>query len=333
MDGVTFDSNSNTRVILDISAQFAREWLSCYEGDEHTHAAIFFNNLDEIVMLDRSGKVEELQTSLFSNQLDRCLVVLDEAHTRGTDLKLLVNYQAAVTLGANLIKDRLVQACVRMRKLGKGQTVDSTTDKITVSDVLCWVITETWFNLRRAARQFMEDEAQSFNIQYRLQQAHSSISSLLDRVESHIAEEFDRRCQDFRLTELRTSSPQEEQERELLPETEQERQIERPPPAEPAIHHIHPSLVELVIRGLFLGKGIAFNPAFKALSKTSAANHLDINEFPHNIWVTRNFATTVKGEFGSTNYSDSFQQPVHYILTYKAKSSSIDLIIISPYEA
>lgn len=149
-----------------------------------------------------------------------------------------------------------------MRKLGKGQTVEfcipreieqkilqlrnresSTTDKITVSDVLCWVITETWFDLRRAvplwlnqgvrfyqqqapwhalglfshhetrlawARQFMEDEAQSFNVRYRPQQAHSSISSLLDRVESHVAEEFDRCCQEFGLMELRTSSLQEE---------------------------------------------------------------------------------------------------------------------------
>lgn len=127
MDGVTFDSksllqlvvnlSSNTRVILDVGAQvidlnnleFAREWLSRYEGDEHTHAAIFFNDLDEIVVLDRSGKVEELQTSPFADQLDQCLVFLDEAHTRGTDLKLPVNYQAAVTLGANLTKDRLVQ--------------------------------------------------------------------------------------------------------------------------------------------------------------------------------------------------------------------------------
>lgn len=78
---------------------------------------------------------------------------------------------------------------------------------------------------------------------------------------------------------------------------------------------------------------MAFNPAFKALSETSAANHLDVNEFPHNIWVTRDFATTVKGEFGSTNYSDSFQRPVQWILTHKAKSSCIGLVIISPYEA
>jgi hypothetical protein len=53
--------------------------------------------------------VEHLQTSPYADQLDVCLVFLDEAHTRGTDLKLPDNYRAAVTLGANLTKDRLVQ--------------------------------------------------------------------------------------------------------------------------------------------------------------------------------------------------------------------------------
>ncbi|KAJ4176651.1 hypothetical protein NW767_015379 [Fusarium falciforme] len=115
LDMVT-NMDSNTRVILDVGAQvieftnfeFSKEWLKCYEGDEHTQAVIFFNDSDEIVVLDRSGKVEELQTSPFADQLDQCLVFFDEAHTRGTDLRLPANYQAAVTLGASLTKDRLL---------------------------------------------------------------------------------------------------------------------------------------------------------------------------------------------------------------------------------
>ena len=47
--------------------------------------------------------------SSFAQQMDECLVYLDEAHTRGTDLKLPTNYRAAVTLGPDLTKDRLVQ--------------------------------------------------------------------------------------------------------------------------------------------------------------------------------------------------------------------------------
>ncbi|KAF7555952.1 hypothetical protein G7Z17_g1782 [Cylindrodendrum hubeiense] len=403
MNSATFDSksllqlvanlSSNTRVILDVGAQvidlnnleFARKWLSCYEGDEHTQAAIFFNELDELVVLDRFGKIEELQVSPFADQLDECLVFLDEAHTRGTDLRLPAYYQAAVTLGANLTKDRLVQACMRMRKLGKGQTVvfcipreierkilllrnreSSTADPITASDVLCWVITETCLDLRRAvplwlnqgvrfyqqqaswdalrpssdpetmlacARQLMEDEAQSLSVRYRPQQAHSTISSLINRIDVDVARKFNHRCQAFGLTELRSSTLQEEQERELSPETEEERQIERPPPVQPAIHDVHPSLVQLVTRGLFSGEGTAFSPSFKTLSRTSAANHFELDEFKHSIWTTHDFATTVKGHFGSDNYSDSFQRPVQWVLALKNKSRGIALIIISPYEA
>jgi hypothetical protein len=76
---------------------------------DQTQAVIFFSDTDELSVLDRKGHIEPLQTSSFAKQLDVCLVFLDEAHTRGTDLTLPEYYQAAVTLGANLTKDRLVQ--------------------------------------------------------------------------------------------------------------------------------------------------------------------------------------------------------------------------------
>jgi len=52
--------------------------------------------------------MESLMISPFAKQMDQCLVFLDEAHTRGTDLKLPTSYRAAVTLGPDLTKDRLV---------------------------------------------------------------------------------------------------------------------------------------------------------------------------------------------------------------------------------
>ncbi|KAI3589065.1 hypothetical protein IWW34DRAFT_826868 [Fusarium oxysporum f. sp. albedinis] len=168
--------SSRIRVILDVDAQivdrtnleFCKEWLKCYNGDNHTRAVVFFDDSDNIMVLNRSGKVEELQGSPFADQLDQCLVFLDEAHTRGTDLRLPTNYRAAVTLGANLTKDRLAQTCMRMRKLGKGQSVEFCIPReieqkiirltgrartapcsLTVSDVLCWAISETCQSLRR----------------------------------------------------------------------------------------------------------------------------------------------------------------------------------------
>jgi hypothetical protein len=125
------DMKPQIRVILDVGAsileltniEVAKEWLKISSHDE-IEAVVFVNDDDELSVLDRTSKVEILQTSPFASRLDVCLVYLDEAHTRGIDLKL-PNYRAAVTLGANLTKDRLVQACMRMRKLGKGQSVVS----------------------------------------------------------------------------------------------------------------------------------------------------------------------------------------------------------------
>lgn len=161
------------RVILDVGAQIlelnnhqvAERWLSM--SDIHTtKAVIFFNNNEELSVMDRNGRIEPLQISPFANQPEICLVYLDEAHTRGTDIKLPRHYRAAVTLGANLTKDKLVQACMRMRKLGRGQSVvfcipaeiqtkirecNSIPPNVAIAvrDVLCWAISETWDDLRR----------------------------------------------------------------------------------------------------------------------------------------------------------------------------------------
>ncbi|KAI0595401.1 hypothetical protein F4775DRAFT_605075 [Biscogniauxia sp. FL1348] len=176
------------QVILDVGAQIlemtnsqlAKAWLKRIPQDHKKEAVIFFDDNDDICVLDRHECIEKLQTSPYCQQLDLCLVFLDEAHTRGTDLKLPKDYRAAVTLGAGLTKDRLVQACMRMRKLGQGQSVvfcvseeigakitslkgvtndesritlpARTTDdhKIQVLDVLAWTIWETFADLRRS---------------------------------------------------------------------------------------------------------------------------------------------------------------------------------------
>ena len=111
------------RVVLDVGAQilelsnleFARKWLASVANDSHTKAAVFFDDDDELCVLDRKDQVEKLQTSPFAKQLDLCLVFLDESHTRGTDLRFPIHYRAAVTLGANLTKDKLVQGTYHPR--------------------------------------------------------------------------------------------------------------------------------------------------------------------------------------------------------------------------
>lgn len=108
------------QVILDVGAQIlelgnvkvAARWLQLHP-DDHVQAAIYVNDNDELSVIDRKGRIELLQTSSYAVQLDVCLVFLDEAHTRGIDLKLPEHYRAAVTLGAILTKDRMVQGTFR----------------------------------------------------------------------------------------------------------------------------------------------------------------------------------------------------------------------------
>ncbi|TFA98909.1 hypothetical protein CCMA1212_009268 [Trichoderma ghanense] len=381
------------RVILDVGAQiieldnlqFAQRWLDSNQDKLTVQAVVFFNDADELTVIDRSGKTEPLQLSPFASQLDQCLVFLDEAHTRGTDLRLPPDYQAAVTLGANLTKDKLVQACMRMRKLGKGQSVvfcipreieqkilmqrgseSSESGKITVSDVLCWTISETWLDLRRTvplwltqgvrfydqvalwernsafdsscddtvwAKQFLEAEAQSLDFRYRPRAALES-SQLVQRAGPEMMVEFEKRCQEFGLKELHSSSLQEEQERELSPETEREREVEPPPKLEPRAHSCHDDLVHFVEHGKFPTCFTAFRPAFYALRGTSAAEHFDMSDYPSSIWATQDFCETVMMNDTLDNVTDLFQRPVQWILTSSDADNVIDqVVIISPWEA
>jgi hypothetical protein len=104
------------RVVLDVGAlvlelrnhEMARNWLNQVSPID-AHAVVFFDDHDELVVLSRDDRVEPLLISPFAKHLDQCLVYLDEAHTRGTDLKLPTSYRAAVTLSLRLTKDRLVQ--------------------------------------------------------------------------------------------------------------------------------------------------------------------------------------------------------------------------------
>ncbi|CZR56441.1 uncharacterized protein PAC_06329 [Phialocephala subalpina] len=155
------------RVLLDVGAQLlednekiATSWLGRV-APEDAQAVIFFHDNDDIFVLNREGIKEPLLVSPFAKQIDRCLVYLDEAHTRGTDLKMPADYRAIVTLGPDLTKDRLTQACKRLRKLGNGQSVifcaplevqskilecsgKKDAKLIEVEDVLLWTVRNSW---------------------------------------------------------------------------------------------------------------------------------------------------------------------------------------------
>lgn len=123
-----------------------RHWLTL---KKNVSAGVFFDDSDHLTVLSRDGSTQSFASSPFRQQLENCIVYLDDAHTRGTDLKLPSGYRAAVTLGPKVTKDRLVQGrvsslfllssfvlilfltpfhpvcagCMRMRKLASGQSV------------------------------------------------------------------------------------------------------------------------------------------------------------------------------------------------------------------
>ncbi|KAF9882671.1 hypothetical protein FE257_005656 [Aspergillus nanangensis] len=115
-------------VIIDVGAwilearndYIAQYWLSVTPA---AAGALFYDDNDEAIVIDREGNTERLLASPFRHRMEKCLVFLDQEHERGVDLKLPRNYRAAVTLGPRLTKDRLVQACSRMQGLGNGQSV------------------------------------------------------------------------------------------------------------------------------------------------------------------------------------------------------------------
>jgi hypothetical protein len=103
--------------ILDLSnRQVATAWLEIYRD---TAGAIYFDDNDELMILTRNGTIVPMRSSPLCQQLDHCVVYLDHAHTRGTDINLPIGSWAAVTLGPKVTKDTLVQGWFRWDGVAK----------------------------------------------------------------------------------------------------------------------------------------------------------------------------------------------------------------------
>ncbi|KAF4963149.1 hypothetical protein FSARC_8814 [Fusarium sarcochroum] len=117
------------RVLIDAGAhvlemsndQLAVAWLDIYHDAQ---GAVYFDSNSRIMVRARFQKAPvPLLASPFAENLEQCVVYIDEAHTRGTDLKLPVHARGAVTLGLGQTKDHTVQAAMRLRQLGSTQSV------------------------------------------------------------------------------------------------------------------------------------------------------------------------------------------------------------------
>jgi hypothetical protein len=103
------------RILIDAGAyvlerdnqDLAKEWLS---KDTQAKAAVYFGVDNRAWVRYRiSDKRVPLIATPFADSLDECLVYLDEAHTRGVDLKLPTFARGALTLALGQTKDHTVQ--------------------------------------------------------------------------------------------------------------------------------------------------------------------------------------------------------------------------------
>ncbi|KAI1947456.1 hypothetical protein LOZ57_003184 [Ophidiomyces ophidiicola] len=159
------------RVLIDSGAQIlemdnktlAREWLKI---DYEVSAALYFDSENKPIVLYRNGAQTPLLASPYADDLEGCLVYLDEAHTRGTDLKMPPNAVGALTLGLGQTKDHTVQAAMRLRQLGTTQSVvfcappevhqsildlqgKQNGDRLDSRDVVCWLLKQTCLGIEQ----------------------------------------------------------------------------------------------------------------------------------------------------------------------------------------
>jgi len=118
----------NIKILIDAGAQIlehdnrslAKAWLDI---DTDASACVFFAQDHRAFVLYRTNRCTPLLASPFAENMEKCLVYIDESHCRGTDLKLPPYARAALTLGQHLTKDALTQAAMRLRLLGQSQSV------------------------------------------------------------------------------------------------------------------------------------------------------------------------------------------------------------------
>ncbi len=157
---------------------------------------------------------------------------------------------------------------------------------------------------------------------------HSVIEEPLIRRAQQLAD-IRAKCQEFDVVSFNTATLHEEQERELSPENERERQVELPAPSKPQKHCVHPDVRRFVKDGVLIQSSDAFRLAFDTLRNTTARDYYE-STWPKGLVVTTDFAQTVQAS--DEQALDSYLRPVHWIASCKQRGRT-SCVVLSPYEA
>ena len=108
-------------LILEMSNEdFSKAWLRTRDDME---AVAYFDSFNMIKVATQDGEIVTYGATSYSSDMSKCLLYLDDIHTRGSDFVLPQDTKAMLTLGKGMPKDKFIQACMRMRQLGNGQSL------------------------------------------------------------------------------------------------------------------------------------------------------------------------------------------------------------------
>ena len=195
--------------------------------------------------------------------------------------------------------------------------------------------------MTNAAKRLLEPEAKSLDERYGLTHQGSEEAVLLhgrndislQGREDHVQAIRDK-CRSFGMGSFNSAKLHEEQERELSPENEKERELERPQSAKPLAHKVYPDVKCFIITGKLSLGSRAFQPAFSVMECTSAGRYFEKDAWSARLLVTRDFALTVEAAAGQN--LDAYLRPVHWIAIPKLQSAITMppyAVILSPFEA
>ena len=179
-------------------------------------------------------------------------------------------------------------------------------------------------------------EVESLSLEQRYGIERSTFSKMLSTSEELVGKwqkelvAIRAKCKDFRAYDFQSSALTQEQERELSPEMEQERQEEKPPRLLPLQHNFHPAIRRYISTGTIDPQSPALVDAFKSLKATSAKECIEETAWPEDVLISLDQSRTV--QLAKADHQDFYLRPVNWILTSKM-GGTFPLIIISPFEA
>jgi len=141
------------------AARYAAETI----GSGRHRGIVFFSRKTNTwnVLEMESQRILALASSSLSEA--ECFVIFDESHCRGTDMKLKIKARALITFERKTTKDKFLQGCARMRRLGENMqrlviagTHEVVSTSSTVNTVLEMVLRNTVQLTRRALPIYIE---------------------------------------------------------------------------------------------------------------------------------------------------------------------------------